>query len=444
MNKLTRTPASIRGRLLLATVVLLPLALSLTGWLLDRAFYRSQIAGQEEQLKLQVYALLAEMDYIDGVVMPAELLNPRLNQLNSGLYASVMELLPPGPQPNLLWQSGSAAARDLTTFANKLSDLDAGEGRMGQWAGHYFYAYPVIWELEDGMERALTVQVITSDETLRAALATYRTNVWISLGVLLLALVVTLLAVVHWGLNPLRKLAADLAVIERGDSDALAGDYPLEVQPVTDNLNRLLESERHRRERYRNTLSDLAHSLKTPLAVMRSAHDRPEVIDEQTGVMQQIVDYQLKRAVNQRSDLLRPIAVLPAVERVVAALNKVYADEISWQINVPAAAEFRGDEGDLMEVLGNVLDNACKYGGGKVEISATDSLRLRIGDNGPGVPEHQRGDILHRGARADTANHGHGIGLAVVIDIVAAYGGELVVGDSPLGGAEFTLTFPVQ
>ncbi len=440
----SRMPASIRGRLLLASIVLLPLALSLTGWLLDRAFYRNQIVGQEEQLKLQVYALLAEMDYIDGVVMPSNLQNPLLNQLNSGLYASVMEATPGNAAPTLLWQSASAATRDLLGFARRLNNLDTGEGRFAEWNGHYFYAYPVIWEMENGLERAFTVQVIVSDDTLRAELATYRTNVWMSLALLLLVLVLTLLAVVQWGLRPLRRLAADLAAIERGDSEQLAGDYPDEVQPVTDNLNRLLDSERNRRERYRNTMSDLAHSLKTPLAVMRSGHDKPGVIDEQTAVMQHIVDYQLKRAVNQRSNLLRPIAIRPAADRVVSALNKVYAGDIQWDIEIPTSAVFRGEEGDLMEILGNLLDNACKYGGGRVVVSARieqGSLELSVGDNGPGVPEQRRGEILHRGARADTASHGQGIGLAVVIDIVAAYGGELLVDESPLGGAEFTLTF---
>ncbi|MFT5482313.1 MAG: two-component system sensor histidine kinase PhoQ [Halieaceae bacterium] len=434
-------PGSIRGRLLLAIALLLPLFLGLTGSLLDRAFYRSLIVAQEERLKLQVYALLAEADYIDELSMPEQLLEARLNQLNSGLYAAII-----GADKALRWQSASAAIRDLDTFAERVPDLNAGASDFSQWASHYQYAYKVIWETEAGDEQAFTVLMINSDQSLNAELSAYRANLWIGLLVVGLLLVATLLLIMRWGLRPLKQLAADLEAIEQGHSEQLVGDYPDEVSPVTANLNRLLDTERQRRERYRNTMSDLAHSLKTPLAVMRSGRDRPEVIDEQTDIMQQIVDYQLKRAVNQRENLLKPIALAPAVARMTAALTKVYAaTPVDWQVDIPSFLSFRGDEGDLMELLGNILDNACKYGAGKVSISASvieQTLHLTIGDNGPGVPQQLRGDIIKRGARADTAIKGQGIGLAVVIDIVAAYGGHLSINESSLGGAEFSLSIP--
>jgi two-component system sensor histidine kinase PhoQ len=426
----------------LATALLLPVFLGLTATLLDRAYYRSLVAAQQEQLRLQVYALLAEADYIDGLSMPDQLLDARLNQLNSGVYAAITQ-----DKENILWQSGSAAARDLETFSQRVPDLQAGESQFEYWARHYYFAYQVIWETEDGSEEAFTVLSIASDAPMRAELTTYRANLWVGLGIVGLLMVGTLLLIVRWGLKPLQRLAQDLQAIEQGHSEHLSGDYPAEVSPVTANLNRLLDSERQRRERYRNTMSDLAHSLKTPLAVMRSGRERPEVIDEQTGVMQQIVDYQLKRAVNQRQDLLKPQPLLPAIERVAGALEKVYADNpVDWHADIAPDLSFRGDEGDLMEILGNLLDNAFKYGGGTVRMAASmdaeRNLTFIVSDNGPGVPESLRGEILQRGSRADTANHGQGIGLAVVIDIVSAYGGQLSIGNSYLGGAEFRLVLP--
>ncbi|MDP6416397.1 MAG: ATP-binding protein, partial [Gammaproteobacteria bacterium] len=163
-----------------------------------------------------------------------------------------------------------------------------------------------------------------------------------------------------------------------------------------------------------------------------------------------IVTYQLQRAVqsNNSSSLAKQVRVVAAVEKVLDALQKVYADKsIQLQCELDDGAIFHGDERDLVEVLGNVLDNAFKYGNKRVCVSVktlTDRVRgveLIVEDDGPGIPEEQQEFVLQRGARADTLVQGQGIGLAVVTDIISSYGGEITVGSSELGGARIRIIF---
>ena len=225
---------------------------------------------------------------------------------------------------------------------------------------------------------------------------------------------------------------------------------------LTDNLNRLVQSERKQRERYRQRLGDLAHSLKTPLAVLQNAANQSggeqnisQLVTEQSQRMDQIVRYQLQRAVisQQITGVVR-IPLLEHVNQVKQALDKVYqAKAVRCEILVDESIRFQGDQGDLMELLGNLIDNAYKYGAGEVRISASETpeaLTIVVEDNGGGIPEAQQQSIHQRGTRLDSQEQGQGIGLAVVSDIVAGYKGELVIDDSDLLGARFTLIFPLK
>ena len=257
-----------------------------------------------------------------------------------------------------------------------------------------------------------------------------------------------------WGLAPLAQVARDLHAIEEGRQDALQGEYPAEIAGVTRNLKLLLASERAQRERYRTTLADLAHSLKTPLAILRNeastlgvAAPSTATIDEQVERMDQIVGYQLERAVSKAEGPVRTAfdAAIVAAE-LVAALKKVYP-ETRIDLVSPDAAPAYGDERDYMEVLGNLLDNACKYGAGRACLaieSSGSSIRFVVGNDGAPIPEARRGHILERGARLDTAESGQGIGLAVVREIVDRYDGKLEIGVSHLGGAEVLVTLPAN
>ena len=217
---------------------------------------------------------------------------------------------------------------------------------------------------------------------------------------------------------------------------------------LTDNLNHLLVRERAQQQRYRDALADLAHSLKTPLALLKGVAGDPQLLSqtlpEQLERMNHIVAYQLQRASTAGAARFAvALAVNPVLDKTAASLRKVYAekglqldivaDEVLWKI----------DEGDLYELLGNLLDNACKWCRQRVRVtlaSDADALHLEVADDGPGVADPQA--ILRRGVRADEQVPGHGIGLAMIADIVHAYGGELAIRRSNLGGASFCVTLP--
>lgn len=445
---------SIQGRLLVASVLVLPLVMLLAGVALKNAYHSSQEAAVNERLQLQVYLLLGSIELGEQLVMvPESLQEPRYAQIGSGLYGVIHSA-----NGKLLWRSASARLlpdNQLRYETPLPSVFTPGASTFLHQAdaGLYRYSFSVIWE-QNGREQAMTFTVMESDQAVKKALAAYSTQLMLWLIAVLLVALVAQVLIMRWGIQPLKGLARDLKQIEQGETDTLQGSYPAEVQLVTDNLNRLIESERQQRERYRNTLGDLAHSLKTPLAVMRGAREEQfaleqygDVVDEQVARMDQIVQYQLSRAVkSQGRTLAQAVVVKPLVERMLTALDKVYRDKgISSEAMVGAELGFAGDERDLMEVLGNLLENAYKYGDSKVAITAAlngDSLHIRIADDGPGVSPAARQVILERGARLDTSIQGQGIGLSVAVDIVSSYDGQLEVAESELGGALFKVTLP--
>jgi two-component system sensor histidine kinase PhoQ len=234
--------------------------------------------------------------------------------------------------------------------------------------------------------------------------------------------------------------------------------WPQELTAVTSNLNALLESERTRIRRYRDTLGNLAHSLKTPLAVMRQTlgtGDSPgkQTLNGEIDRMSGIIEHQMKRAAASGGVLLgqAPVDVAPVVAELRVALLKVYGNkDLLFETSIAPGAQFIGDRNDCTELLGNLLDNACKWAKSRVRIAASvdgwaDSRRalgIVIEDDGPGIAAADRARVLQRGGRADEATPGHGLGLAMVHDAVALYGGAMHIDASELGGARFDLKLP--
>jgi len=231
----------------------------------------------------------------------------------------------------------------------------------------------------------------------------------------------------------------------------LTGSYPSELVGLADNLNMLIDTERRRLVRYRNTLDDLAHSLKTPLAAMRTllaeqrsrpAEDRSEALNRELERMDQRVSYQLRRARASGATGLgtEPVAVAPVVDDLKQTLDKVYRDKrVACSVTVAPGASFRGDPGDLTEILGNLMDNAYKYCAHRVRVTAgstPERLVVTVADDGKGIDDEFAAQLFQRGKRADESVPGQGIGLAVVRETVELYRGALSVGKSDLGGAE--------
>ncbi|MGB0205278.1 MAG: ATP-binding protein [Neptuniibacter sp.] len=444
---------SLQGRLLIASVFVLPLVLLIAGLALSRAYEYSQESALEDRLQLQVYLLLGSIDLKEEhIQFPDRLTEPRYDRPHSGLYAAIHD-----QDGQILWRSLSSI-----TLVNKEIEL-AGENQLEAGdpqflhipeKGLFRYQLRIIWEFPEE-DKSLTFTVMESNQAFVSNLHEYNQHLTLWMSIIFLVALLAQTLILRWGLIPLRKLAKDLKAIESGSSELLTGDYPNEVEPVTQNLNGLIESERKQRERYRNTLGDLAHSLKTPLAVMRGAGEEKQsiesyqdLVDEQVERMDQIVQYQLSRAVkSQNIPLGKSVSIEPIVTRMLSALSKVYRDKaVSTELNIPSELQFPGDERDLMELLGNLMENAFKYGDRKVGVSGEIQqklLCLKIYDDGPGVPEELRQVILKRGERLDTSIQGQGIGLSVVADIVSSYQGELEITDSPYGGGCFVVLIPV-
>jgi len=435
---------SLAARVLLASLVLLPLSLGGSGLYLERSHRLSIESAAAERLQLQILTLLAQAEYEDTLQMPDELIEGRLDQANSGIYARVFDR-----SHALLWQSRSALTLPATLMSSPSATLAAGERDFRRLKALFQLSYKVLWQTADGREVPLVFTVLETTAPVDAELGTYRQHLLLWLGGTALLLLLCQLAILAWGLRPLRALAQDIARLETGASDQLNGPYPREVQRVTDNLAVLLHSEQQRRERVRNTLGDLAHSLKTPLAVIASADadsaSYPALVTEQVALMEDTVNYQLQRATGGSHNLLRTVPVTPVVQRLQRSLEKVYAErQLVFELDLTARCRFRGDERDLLEMLGNLMDNACKFCRRTVRVVTLESdrgLSIEVHDDGPGVPRPLREYVTQRGARADLQRPGQGIGLAIVDDISRSYGGALAVMDSPLGGACIRLEF---
>jgi two-component system sensor histidine kinase PhoQ len=451
-------PLSLQARSLTAAGLALAAFLGLTFVALDRAFHDAAISAQRERLQGYIYAYLAGADTArTGTLIPPEVgPDPRFERPSSGLYAGIV-----GDNirnaKDRQWRSGSALGVDLP-FA---TELPAGEvrfeGPLKTTQGEvYVLSQGIEWSVANRPELKLTVHVAEDGEAVQRQAAEFRGTLFAWLGGLGVLLLLLLLAVLRWSLAPLRKIATDLERVERGSQEHLDNLYPAELSGLATNLNTFIDSERDRLKRYRNTLSDLAHSLKTPLAVVRTQLESETggkelrwTVLEQVGRMDEIVAYQLSRAATSgRQTFAAPLALEPYAEEIVRSLEKVYADRnVLCEFEIDPVARFHGDQGDLLELLGNLLENAFKWARHSVLLTARPllapgdrrpGLELVIEDDGPGIPDNRIEHLLQRGVRGDERVQGHGIGLSIVQDIVRAYRGTLQVGRSEaLGGARF-------
>lgn len=449
---------SLNARLLLASSVVLAAFLGITGLVLDRAFQASTEAALRDRLQGHLYALLAasDLDKRGQLQLPAELPDPRFSLIGSGLYAEVA-----GNTGIPVWRSKSLLGSNLV-FAPSPSLGQRVFSKLSTDKGVPLLSlgFTVSWEAAAQGERRYTYRVAESLTSFDAEVNRFRRSLWGGLAAAAFLLLGVQSAVLRWSLAPLRRVSADLRAIEGGLAQRLQGDYPRELRQLTDNLNGLLASSDDLLKRYRDSLGNLAHSLKTPLAVLRGALDgetNPDALRaiarEQLTGMSRLIEYQLQRAAaSGRAPLTAPVQLKPVVEKIIAALAKVYADKnVNVSLDISEDVVFHGDAGDLTEMLGNLLDNAFKWCRGHVHIAAQRSsapgalrpqLEIRIEDDGPGIAADMKARVLQRGVRADQTMPGHGLGLAMVQDTVLLYRGELQIANGPRAGLIIRLRFP--
>ncbi|MBB1473599.1 MULTISPECIES: sensor histidine kinase [unclassified Luteimonas] len=456
-------PRSLQSRQLLAASMGLLAFLALAGFALDRAFVDVAGQGLRDRLKSYAYAYAGGTEFArDGsLIAPYVPPDGRFDRPGSGLYAEIV-------LPNDSWSSGSARGPQLPD-AGMLDPLEERfEGplpitRSDGQPGEVFRFGIGLVDASRGpdAEFPYAIYIMEDAGTLPRQVRVFRAALWRYLGIAGLILLLLQGLVLRWSLWPLRKVVAELKRVQRGQAHRMSELHPRELQPLTDSINALVESERENLEQQRNTMADLAHSLKTPLAVLRSRLENDashgelrDEVETQVRRMNDLVSYQLGRgAAGGHKLFAAPVEIESHAEQIVRGLEKIYAAKGTvCEFEIDPAARFHGEVGDLQELLGNLLENAFKWAGSRVLLTASPGataanrrpgLVLAVDDDGPGIPPERIAHVLQRGVRGDERVHGHGIGLSIVQDIVRSYRGELEVGPSPeLGGTRFLVRLP--
>jgi len=442
---------SLRRRLILGASGVLVIALGLVGLALNAANHRGAVSALQARMESYVYLVLAAMQVDDDgrFSIDEDFADPRLLQPGSGVYLQVAGA-------GLEWDSRSTLGLQLPApGALATGGVEFREPADGN--PYYSLRYGVGWQLEDDRIEPFTVAVRVDPAEIEEQTSAFRLGLWRSLGAAGVILTLAQVGFLFLVFRPLGRMAGDVARVESGRAERLDGDYPRELEPLVRNVNRLLETEQSNQQRIRNALDSLAHSLKTPLAVIQAGlplHGGPAEGTLQNAVeeMKRLIATRLERAGSSaRRTLAEPVAVAPQLQRIVDSLDKVHSRRmISTEVRLEEGLAFYGEQRDLLELMGNLLDNAYKYGGGRVRVSggAVDSGRprpgvwLQVEDDGPGIDEAQWARLLQRGTRGDERVEGHGLGLAIVTELVAAYGGTVDIGHSDLGGARIDVRLP--
>ncbi len=453
---------SLNSRQLLAASLGLVAFLGLTGYALDRAFQETALSNLRQRLDNYSRAYLRNSDFdSEGRFKSPDASppDPRFDRPGSGLYAVAVG-------NDFRWESASTLGRSIpapTAIAPGEAMIEGPQAYKqpdGTELKLYRLSQTTIWETGSG-EIQLTFAIYEDTSALDKQIAVFRRALWNYLGLATVLLLLLQTLVLRWSLLPLRQLEKELKQVQSGLSQRLTGQHPRELEPIADSLNAFIESERSGLEQSRNTLSDLAHSLKTPLAVLRARLDaeatheslRSEV-QAQTQRMDEIVSYQLSRAARSGHALFSaPIEIEPRALEIVQSLEKVYKNKgIICEFEMDEASRFYGELGDLQELLGNLLENAFKWARTKVLLTVKvepaptnrrPGVSFCVEDDGPGIQPKNVERMLQRGVRGDERVQGHGIGLAIVQDIVHSYRGELTIGKSEeLHGAEISIRIP--
>jgi two-component system sensor histidine kinase PhoQ len=438
---------SLSLRLLISASLILTAFFALVAFVLEQGFRESAEQALKEKLQVHIYSLLSVAELTDRgeLKMPETLREPRFSNPGSGLYAAIYLT-----NNFLIWRSVSSVGVELSTSESlKPGDSIFIKGLEGRFALHY----AVIWENKAGLEQYYIFTVAEDELFISNQVDRFRLTLRTWLFFIGILLVLIQFFVLRWSLKPLRVIGNDLEAIEAGEKSRLDGQYPRELVGLAGNMNALIGSERAHLERYRNTLADLAHSLKTPLAILRGCLEPIEVnkqlVEEQISRMNEIVEYQLQKAAAKgQKKLTGKVDIVLIIEKIIESLSKVYFDKhIVFSFEHTNSCQMYCEEGDIYEIAGNLLDNAAKWCKTNVQVSLIQldeaqnskfSILLQIEDDGAGIPEDKLDDILQRGVRADENIHGHGIGMAVVNELTELLGGKLVAETSEaLGGMKW-------
>lgn len=437
---------SISTRLFAGTSLVLAIFVVLVALSVSWSVHQRAQTARFDRLQGLIYGILGATDITSDFQLSVNSLalpDPRLNQPTSGLYAELID-----NHGLRLWQSASTASWLPDFKPRPIGDWLFETLEHEQRAPLHRLQLSTAWAFDNGQELPFTVQVVDDADSLDRQLKRFDQTLWAALSGSAVVLLIVQFLVLRQSLKPLHAIGDEVADIEQGKREGLSEEVPRELAGLTSGLNALLRSERERHAQYRHLLDDLAHSLKTPLSVLQNlkglSEADNETLQDQTSLMQASIERHVQRASLRSPRYLAPaIHALPLVERMATSLGKLYTHpRVEFQLSLHPDFSVRMDEADLFEVLGNILENACKYGAQKITVANPAGKRcLIIDDDGPGFQAANLQQLVQRGVRADSQTPGTGMGLAAADQLMAAYGGRLELGHAPGGGARISLWF---
>ncbi|THF65081.1 sensor histidine kinase [Pseudothauera rhizosphaerae] len=443
---------SLRQRLLIGTLVWIVGSIAAAGWGLADLFGQHLARQFHAELLAHLDQLTAALAF-DGEGSPTlagPLSDPRLQRPYGGLYWQV-ERLDGATAPlrsRSLWDTVLALPPDSP------ADGEVHSHRIDGPEGEPLRAIERVVRPEERPGQAWRLVVAADEGLLSVPLQRFNTQLLLALGILAAGLIAAAVVQVRIGLQPLARLRHGLTQVREGSALAITERFPSEIQPLVDEFNGVLARNAEMLARARTQAGNLAHAVKTPLAVLANAAAREDgvlarLVREQVATAHIQVDHHLARAraaAAVRAPGLRS-PLRPAIAGLLRVMERVHAERGLDLVLAacPADAAFRGEEQDLQEMLGNLIDNACKWAHRRVEITVEgdgDHWRITIDDDGPGLPEAAREAVFDRGVRADERTPGSGLGLSIVRELAQLYGGRIELQASPAGGLRAVLVLP--
>ncbi|MBI5314098.1 MAG: sensor histidine kinase [Methylocystis sp.] len=447
---------SIAARLFLTAAAMSSVVLIVASILLT-AYYRSE-ADEVFERRLDVYlrAIVADVSESgqEGRTGPGQLGDPQFELPGSGWYWQITRL---DDKSHDIKASRSLFANTLPKLSELGVAAEVGGFRRGYGPGPDGRRLRIAERVIDVGDLGIyLVQVAGSGEEMEEQIARFRFALIVAFAALAIALAIGAAFQVRFGLRPLRQLQRELASIRGGERERIMDAYPSEVAPLAEELNLLIGANRDILERARTQVGNLAHALKTPLSVIVNEADSAPgqlagKVQEQAQIMRDQISFYLDRAraAARGGALGAATQIAPSIEALLRAFSKIYGDKgVIFSGGADPRLRFLGERQDLEEMIGNLLDNAGKWAKSQVTIdvcvegASRPTLRVTIDDDGPGLATHLRAAATQRGRRLDETRPGSGLGLSIVVDLAAAYGGSLQLDDSPSGGLRAELRLP--
>lgn len=436
---------SLGARLVAVSLLWMVLALGAAAFLLSK-LYREHVESEHAERiggYLDELAAVLEVGADGGLVVQRDLSDPLFQRPYSGLYWEVF--------------AGGRSMLHSRSLWERSLDASAGEGdALVKLAGPEGQSLTV-WTRtirHPDFPAPVVMRVAADDARTGRMTASFTRTLAISLALLAAGLMAIVVAQVHFGLAPLRRLGRAMTQLRGGEVDRVEGEYPSEIRPLVEDLNAVLGENRELLDRARAQAGNLAHALKTPLAVIRNSlapgggQAAKDAIGVEVERMHRAIERHLVRARAAPAQLRgRYVRIQEALEDVIRAIRHIHGERIQFEVVIDLAARFRGDAADLQEIFGNLLDNAAKWTRSLVRVEAVEGdgrLCIRVDDDGPGIPPDRRAEAIQRGVRLDTSRPGSGLGLQIVDELCQVYGGSLELGTSALGGLSARVNLPAR